>query len=186
MILNLNKNSTARDITWFALSLIVFFGALGGLALWRPDALVGVSTILAVAWLISLVINRDNWHLQILGVTMPLLFYTIGKSALASENPMNVAIATWTVGVVLALVSRIWLKVGRLLYSGWMLAAFPVGWTISHVILGFTYFLVLTPIGLLMRAMGRDPMERNIDRGAQTYWVKHNSPDSPARYFQQF
>jgi hypothetical protein len=186
MILNLNKNPTKRDITWFAMSLALFFGALGGLVLWRPDALVGVATFLAVAWLISLIINRDAWHLQILGAAMPLLFFAIGGSAQVGGAPWTVAITTWIVGIVLTLASCIWLKLGRLLYSGWMLAAFPIGWTISHLILGITYYLVLTPIGLLMRLVGRDPMQRSFDRSAQTYWVKHETPTDPSRYFQQF
>ena len=186
MILNLKKNPTERDITWFAVSLVLFFGALGGLALWSPDALVGVATFLSVAWLVSLIINRDSWHLQILGVLMPLLFFAIGSSAQAGANPWTAAVVTWVVGIVLAVVSRTWLNLGRLAYSGWMLASFPIGWTISHLILGITYFLVLTPIGLLMRLLGRDPMQRRIDRAAQTYWIKHQTPTDPSRYFQQF
>jgi Saxitoxin biosynthesis operon protein SxtJ len=186
MILALNKKPTPRDITWFAVSLLAFFGILGGLAIWKPEALVGGSMILGIAWLVSLIINRDSWHLQILGVTMPLLFFAIGGSVRAGADPWSVATITWIVGAVLAAMARIWLKFGSLLYSGWMLAAFPVGWTISHVILGITYFLVLTPIGLIMRMMGRDPMQRALDRSAKTYWIKHETPTDAFRYFQQF
>ena len=186
MILKTKNNPTKRDIIWFVLSLVLFFGALGGLVLWRPDALVGAATILSVAWLISLIINRDSWHLQILGAAMPSLFLVIGGSAQAGVDPWTVAIVTWVAGVCLAVVSLTWLKLGRLAYSGWMLAVQPIGWTISHLILGITYFLVLTPIGLLMRLLGRDPMRRRLDPNAQTYWVKHETPTKSSRYFQQF
>ena len=108
MILNVKSNPTKRDITLFALLLALFFGALGGVALWRPDALVGAATILATAWLISLIINREAWHLQILGVFLPMLFLIIGGSVQAGVDPLSVAIATWVAGVCIAVVARSW------------------------------------------------------------------------------
>jgi len=186
MILNVKSNPTKRDITSFALLLVLFFGALGGVVLWRPGALVGAASFLTIAWLISLIFNRESWHLQILGVLLPLLFFTVGGPVQAGVDPLGVAIATWIAGVCIAVVVRSWLKLGRLVYAGWMRAAFPIGWTISHLVLVFTYFVVLTPIGLMMRLVGRDPMQRRLDSDTQTYWIENKPPANPARYFQQF
>ena len=67
-----------------------------------------------------------------------------------------------------------------------MCAAFPIGWTVSYLLLAAIFFLVLTPIGLVMRLFGRDPMLRALDRSAKTYWVPHNPGADPRRYFKQF
>ena len=72
------------------------------------------------------------------------------------------------------------------IYVGWMALAFPIGWTVSHLLLGAIYYLVLTPIGLLLRASGNDPMKRAFDRDAETYWVEHRTGDDPSTYFRQF
>jgi len=74
----------------------------------------------------------------------------------------------------------------RPLYVGWMVLAFPIGWTVSHLLLGGMYYLVLTPLGWIVRAMGNDPMKRKFDREAPTYWVEHRTGDDPATYFRQF
>ena len=50
-----------------------------------------------------------------------------------------------------------------------MFAVFPIGWVVSHLLLGVVYFLVLTPIGLTLRALGRDPLERRFDQSASSY-----------------
>jgi hypothetical protein len=71
------------------------------------------------------------------------------------------------------------------IYVGWIVAVFPIGWTISHLLLGFIYFAVLTPIGALIRMLGHDPMNRKIDRDATTYWSVHDQAPV-ARYFRQF
>ena len=72
------------------------------------------------------------------------------------------------------------------IFITWMVLAFPIGWTISHLLLGGIYYLVFTPIGLLLRALGTDPMNRKLDREAETYWTKHESADDVSRYFRQF
>jgi hypothetical protein len=71
------------------------------------------------------------------------------------------------------------------IFVGWIVAVFPIGWTISHLLLGFIFFFVLTPIGLLLRALGQDPMNRRFDRDAKTYWTTHEQAPV-ARYFRQF
>ena len=57
------------------------------------------------------------------------------------------------------------------MYVGWMDASWPMGWVFSHVLLGVTYYLVITPIGLILRLLGKDPMRRRFDREAKTYWI---------------
>lgn len=72
-------------------------------------------------------------------------------------------------------------------YALWMLAAFPIGWVMSYVMAGVVYFLVVTPIGLLSRAFGRDGMSRKFDSKATTYWESTTrEPTDPKRYFRQF
>ena len=71
------------------------------------------------------------------------------------------------------------------IFVGWIIAVFPIGWTISHLLLGFIYYFILTPIGFLIRMLGHDPMNRTIDRSAESYWTVHDQAPV-ARYFRQF
>ena len=66
------------------------------------------------------------------------------------------------------------------------LAAFPVGFVVSHLVLAILFFGVLTPAGLLMRLLGRDPLERKFDEGRKSYWVDLPEPKEPRDYFRQF
>lgn len=74
----------------------------------------------------------------------------------------------------------------RWFYAGWMLAAFPIGWVMSYVVAGFVYFLVITPIGLVMRLIGRDGLARSFDPQAETYWEATPESAEPGSYFRQF
>jgi len=74
----------------------------------------------------------------------------------------------------------------RIVLMGWMWAAYPIGWTVSHLLMASIYYLVVTPIGSIMRLAGRDPLARKFDRNAETYWTPRAENVDPARYFRQF
>jgi saxitoxin biosynthesis operon SxtJ-like protein len=53
---------------------------------------------------------------------------------------------------------------------GWSLLAHALGWINTRILLAIVFFVVLAPIALVMRAVGKDPLERRRDRRLSTYW----------------
>lgn len=52
-----------------------------------------------------------------------------------------------------------------------------IGWVMTRIILSFLFFLVFLPTGIVMRLIGRDSMNRKLNPGQDTYWIKR--PDVP-------
>lgn len=73
----------------------------------------------------------------------------------------------------------------RWLFLALSFATYPVGFVLSYVVLAIMYYLVFTPVGLVMRAFGRDPLARRFDRPATTYWEARSPRASPAEYLRQ-
>jgi len=65
------------------------------------------------------------------------------------------------------------------------LVALPIGLVVGEVVLLLIYFVVFLPVSLVFRLMGRDAMERGINRGAATYWQPKAPPAGPESYFRQ-
>jgi Saxitoxin biosynthesis operon protein SxtJ len=65
-------------------------------------------------------------------------------------------------------------------------AALPIGLVVSYVILGVIYYLVLTPVGLLLRLRGYDPLNRRFEHEPDTYWRERETSVGTDRYFRQF
>jgi hypothetical protein len=62
---------------------------------------------------------------------------------------------------------------------------YPIGLVVGELMLLVIYFSVFTPVAVVFRLIGRDALERKIDRGAATYWrVKERRGDA-ASYFRQ-
>lgn len=98
----------------------------------------------------------------------------------------TIALAVWAAAAAAALAGFAHLPWMRLIFVGMSYLAFPIGWVVSHLLLGAVYYLVLTPVGLIMKIAGRDPLERKLDRSASTYWVRLPEVRDTERYFRQF
>lgn len=114
-----------------------------------------------------------------------ICFVLAGVAAYHFASPRAAAI--WVAGGVMsALLGAIQPRWMRAVFLGWMWAAFPVGWLVSHVLIAAIYFLLITPIAVVMRVAGRDPLSRRFDRDAASYWIPRRQDHDPARYFRQF
>lgn len=98
----------------------------------------------------------------------------------------TVAVAVWILGALITTAYYAVPALRRPFYLAWMYAAFPIGWTISHLALVVIYYAVLTPTGIIARLAGHDPLHRRLDRDASTYWTRSRTRGDLARYFRQF
>jgi hypothetical protein len=73
----------------------------------------------------------------------------------------------------------------RAVYVGMMYAAAPVGLVVSVALIAALYYLVVTPIGLIVRAVGYDPMCRALERNRPSYWAERPADPPAAQYFRQ-
>ena len=91
------------------------------------------------------------------------------------------ALRWWSVGVaaafalialvkpaLLAGLNRLWMKLGILL-----------GKVVSPIALGILFYIVITPIGLMIRLTGKDPLRLKFDPDAESYWIPREPPGPP-------
>lgn len=72
-------------------------------------------------------------------------------------------------------------------HRAWMTLALMMGWVMTRVILTALFFFVVTPIGLLTRALGKDFMSRRSREKKKTYWVDRDINDNQKeRCLEQF
>ena len=100
--------------------------------------------------------------------------FAVGWGLLAAAAPL-IILGLWAPRVL------------RPFYLLWMALALALNFVMTRVILTAVFFLMVTPIGLVMRLTGRDPLQRKIDRNRPTYWIKKsydaNSSERLERYY---
>jgi MFS family permease len=140
---------------------------------WRPDdrtlrqfgaiALVGFSFLAAIAW----------WELFIfafgLGEARAIVAGTF--AALAGLS---------------ALFSLVAPRANLPIYLGLTILSYPIGFVLSYVIMGFLFFVMITPVGLIFRVTGYDPLQRRFEPEATTYWTDPRPRRGKESFFRQF
>ena len=68
---------------------------------------------------------------------------------------------------ILTPLNKLWFRFGLFL-----------GKIISPIIMGVIFFLVVTPIGLLMRFFGKDVLNLKLNKKKSSYWIEKAGPKS--------
>ena len=68
---------------------------------------------------------------------------------------------------LLAPLNKLWFKFGIFLGS-----------IVSPVVMGLVYFLVVVPVGIFMRLLGKDLLKKNKIKNASTYWIERDKQQS--------
>ncbi len=77
----------------------------------------------------------------------------------------------WQIGVALAVAGTLVPAVVKPLYYAWMTMALALGFVMTRVLLTIFFFLIMTPVALVFRLIGKDPLHRKLDREAESYWI---------------
>ena len=111
------------------------------------------------------------------GVTFAVAFAIIGALPLLRHGGVRwwawvvaavFATLTWLRPQLLTLLNRLWLKLGLLL-----------GHIVSPIAMAILFYVVITPIGFIMRVTGKAAMRRYFDSNASSYWVRRDPPGPP-------
>jgi RsiW-degrading membrane proteinase PrsW (M82 family) len=80
----------------------------------------------------------------------------------------------------------VWPRAIKPIFVAWMVLVFPIGWTISHAILGILFYLMFSPVALLFRIIGRDTLALKPRRNVASYWSLKPKPKDKSEYLRQF
>ena len=95
-------------------------------------------------------------ELRLWSSILAIIFLIMGITKSRFLTPLNIA----------------WIKFGELL-----------GIIISPLIMGLVYFLVVLPMGILMRVLGKDLLRLKFNKNIETYW---NKKEAKTNFNKQF
>jgi hypothetical protein len=99
---------------------------------------------------------------------------------------VGVGLALGLLATVVGVVGMVWPQAIRPIFVGWMVAAFPIGWLVSHVTLAMLFYGLFTPVGWVFRWMGRDALRLRPQPSLESYWQPKPAATDVRQYFHQF
>jgi hypothetical protein len=111
---------------------------------------------------------------RVFGFVMGGFFVLAGVWPLVHGRPIR----TWmaAVGAVFVIAALIRPPLLRPLNQAWTMLAVLLHRVVSPVVLGALFFLVVTPIAVVMRWCQRDALRLRADPSAASYWIPRDPP----------
>jgi len=130
--------------------------------------------------------NPKPRQLAVFAVLWVAAYALLGRLLWSWTGSPWAAAGAWAVAVAVPAAGALRPVVLRVAFVALAVATAPLGWAVSFAILAALYFLVVTPMGLLLRLFGHDPLARRFEPGAGSYFTERPQEDRPERYFRQF
>ena len=108
------------------------------------------------------------------GLLFAALFAAVGAAAWAGRG----VVVAWPFAASGAFMAAALFRPGLLgpLNRAWFRLGLLLSRIVSPVVLAVLFYAVVTPTGLLMRLMGKDPLRLRFDRRAASYWIRRTPP----------
>ncbi|MFX0145267.1 MAG: SxtJ family membrane protein [Candidatus Hodarchaeota archaeon] len=114
--------------------------------------------------------NSGEKELRTFAFTLSCALGFLGGLVLWRKGEMGSLL--WVIGMVILSMGLLKPRLLGPIHKGWMGMSFLIGFFMTHLILALMYYLVFTPVALVMRILGKDPLRPNYDRNAKSYWKR--------------
>jgi len=124
-------------------------------------------------------------ELRNFGLMFGVIFTGIGLYQLYINTAETARMTLWVLGGLFYITGLAVPVVLKPIYMAWMKFAFVLGWVNTRIIITLIFFLVITPIGLVMRLVKGDFLAEKWDKNAETYWHKIEHLQSQKEHFNR-
>lgn len=90
------------------------------------------------------------------------------------------------VGLAIGLLLLALPGIARPFYVIWYGIACAIGMVVGNILLAVVFYILITGVGLAMRAAGRCSIRKTVDKQAKTYWKDAKPATDPQSYYRQF
>lgn len=118
------------------------------------------------------------------GLVVGAAFVLLGSWWLYRGKFITAAAITLPLGALLMLLGLVWPRALVLPNRLWMVLAEGLSYITTRIILCLVFFLIITPIGVLKRLSGWDPLSRRGARSA-SYWKPYSARQRDPRHYEK-
>ena len=130
-------------------------------------------------------IKSEKSDLRKFGITIGIILLAIAGFLFWKEKESFQILLTF--GVISCIFGIAIPFILKPIYWVWMIFATILGWIMTRVILSLLFYIILTPIGLILRFFGKQFLELRWDKSKESYWnFKTNEHLKKENYENQF
>ena len=121
---------------------------------------------------------------QFAGIWFPAFCALVGWSIVRKIGCWHEVEVGWAIAGIISIAGLVFPPLIRPIFVGLILLTYPIGWGVSHVLLGVIFYGIVTPIGIILRITGHDPLQLKAPLGS-SLWKSPTGKIGPASYLRQ-
>ena len=129
-------------------------------------------------------IKSEKSDLRKFGITIGIILLAIAGFLFWKEKESFQILLTF--GVISCIFGIAIPFILKPIYWVWMIFATILGWIMTRVILSLLFYIIFTPIGLILRLFGKQFLELKWNRTNCTYWNYRSDKPEKGNYEKQF
>jgi hypothetical protein len=128
-------------------------------------------------------IKTGEKDIRIFGITMGIILLIIAAFLFLKEKDsfqlfIYIAGSFISLGFLIPIILKP-------IYLVWMIFAVILGWFMTRVIISLLYYIIITPIGLFLRIIGKDLLDLKEKKNKKSYWNIRNSEDEQNQNYEK-
>lgn len=128
-------------------------------------------------------IKEDKRSLRKFGLTVGIVLLLFGIVLYLFDKPSFVYLGV--IGLLLIILGVLLPNLLKPINKLWMTLAIILGWFMSRVILTILFYVIVTPIGFLIKIFGRDFLKLKTDNSLSSYWEEREKKVSDKIDFER-
>ena len=121
---------------------------------------------------------------QFASIWFPAFCALVGWSIAQKTGHWHEVEIGWAVSGIISIAGIVFPPLIRPVFVGLILLTYPIGWVVSHLLLGAIFFGVVAPIGLILRVMGHDSLSLKFPLN-RSMWKSPTGKTDPGSYLRQ-
>ena len=121
---------------------------------------------------------------QFAGIWFPAFCALVGWSIARKTGHWHEVEIGWAIAGTVSIAGLVFPPLIRPIFVGLILLTYPIGWVVSHVLLGAIFYGIVTPIGIILRLTGHDPLQLKAPLD-NSLWKSPTGKTDVASYLRQ-
>jgi len=131
-------------------------------------------------------INQSKKKLREFSIIFCIAGVVLASISYYKHGVQPTAIILAGTGLLFLALGLVYPQILKPLHKIWMSLGVILGYFVTKIILFISFFVIIVPMGILLRLLGKDVLDLKVNKAEDTYWKDYENVTDMNRYKKMF
>ena len=129
--------------------------------------------------------DKEKRDLLVFGYGLSIILIFIAWRLMKHHGPITANFLLLLVSAFILVLTIFRLPALKTFYKYWMKVAHFIGNVITGIILSILFYFVFTPVGIVIRILRKDLLDKKLQPEQDSYWIKRKQEEFHKEHFRR-